>query len=107
MKSPLLASVIAIGLFGAPAFASSSTTQSFEMDVEYSRDALSDMNAVPTEYERIERQVSDRCEVENDGFDPIRKHIAVRRCENITMNNTIAEIDHAQLTAYHREQRLG
>ena len=105
MKRPLIAAALATGLLAAPALAASTT--SFEMSVDVDRTALEQPATLEAEYERIEEQVSERCDAEHADFDSLRKFVAVKRCVNETMDSTVQTIDHADLTAFHVEQRLG
>ena len=105
MKSPLVSAVLATALFALPAFAVSSSSAQFNFDVVFDRSSLDDGASVSSEYQRISKQVSHRCEAENKGFNPIRKIAAVKNCVRFAMDDVIREIDHDGLTAYHRSQK--
>ena len=104
MKTPLVSAILASALFAMPALAVSSSSTQFKFDVAFDRSALDNGAAVSSEYDRIRKQVSERCEIENQGFNPIRKMTAVRNCVRFAMDNVIREVDHEALTAYHRRQ---
>ena len=107
MKTPLISAVLASAVLAMPALAGSLSSNQFKFDVRYDRAALDKGASVASEYQRIHKQVTKRCKAENKDFNPIRRASGVRNCISFAMDNVIREVDHAQLTAYHREQKYG
>lgn len=102
MKAPLISTILASAALALPSFAGSSSTTAFDFEVTVDRSALKTDASISSEYERIHKQVSQRCKSENAGYNPIRRTIAVRGCINTAMSDVIRKVDHAGLTAYHR-----
>lgn len=106
MKRPLI-TAIAAGLLALPALAVSNQSEQFDLKVSYDRSAFDDRAAIVAEYDSIREQISDKCEAENAGFNPVRRVLAVRNCTYVAMEHTIRKIDHQGLTAYHRNVTTG
>ena len=107
MKRPIIAAALLTGIIVAPALAASSTSETFEMEVEINLAAFDDARTIAKEYDRLEDQIADTCKAKNAKFNAIRRLIAVKKCVNTTMDNTVLQIDHAELTRIHKERRLG
>jgi len=107
MKSPLLAAALIASLTVPTAIAGTGSIEQFELKVEVDRAALDDPLQISDEYQRIEDQVEDECQDTNTGAVGVRNYFAVRSCVNMTMDSTVQSIDHAALTAFHVEERLG
>ncbi len=103
MKRPLTVIALAAGLLSMPALAGAIQSNQFEFEVSFDRSALDDRTRLASEYDGIRKQISERCETENEGFNPLRKVLAVRNCTTVAMENTIRKIGHDELTAHHRD----
>lgn len=101
MKRSLIAAALAIATISAPAFAA---TDTFDMNVEFSRANLDTAKGAAAEYAHIRDQVVDRCQSEHKGFGFAQK-IAVEFCTEQTLGKAIRKIDNANLTAVHAKSR--
>ena len=104
MKRPLILSVLCAGVLATPAIAGAVDASEFKFEVNFDRSSLDDPAKIAAEYDDIRAQALDKCKAENDGFDPLRKMIAVSKCKRIAMNNAIRSIDHDGLTKYHQSK---
>ena len=100
MKRIITAAAAAI-MLAAPAFAA---TQSFEMEVRYSKPALATEAGAAAEYENIRKQVAERCAAEHAGFG-YGENLAVSLCTRRTLNKTVNAIGEPALVEVHRAQR--
>jgi len=107
MKRPLILSVLCAGILATPAIAGAVDASKFQLEVNFDRASLDDPSKIAAEYEDIRSQVSEKCAAENDGFNAIRKMIAVDKCERFTMRNTVRSINHDGLTKYHQSKKTG
>lgn len=101
MTRSLIAAALAIATIAAPAAAA---TDTFNMDVKFSRANLDTAKGAAAEYAHIRDQVVDRCEAEHEGFGFAEK-FAVEFCTEQTLGKAIRKINNPNLTAVHAKSR--
>lgn len=106
MKRSILAAAAAATLLAMPAFAS---VEDFRFDVTYTPEKLETSVGASAEYARIAEQVSERCAAEhaNRGMGRVIKSYATRICTKQTLERTVRQIGHPQLTDIHAARRAG
>lgn len=100
MKRFIIAAALAATVT-APAFAASDT---FSMEINYSRAALETKAAAEAEYDAIRKQVAERCTAENAAFG-IAPAFIERRCTVRVMDKAVRRINHPLLDEVHAERR--
>ncbi len=101
MYRSLIAAALAVSTLAAPALAA---TDTFKMDVEFSRANLATPAGAAAEYAKIRDQVVDRCEAEHRGFG-FGQSVLVRACTERTLSTAVTRIDNPILNKVHAEQK--
>lgn len=101
MKRFIIAAALAATTIAGPALAAS---DSFQMDVNYSAQKLSNVAGAEAEYAHIRNQVADRCAVEN-ASQRFTGAYAKAFCVRKTMDSAVRSINNEQLTKVHAERR--
>lgn len=101
MYRSLIAAAVLFGAVSTPALAA---TDTFKMDVEFTRENLATAKGASAEYRDIREQVADRCESEHAEMS-FGKDFAIKACTERTLSRTIRKIDNPNLTAVHAARR--
>lgn len=101
MYRSLIAAAIAVSTLAAPSLAA---TDTFRMDVEFSRANLATPAGAAAEYTKIRDQVVDRCEAEHRGKG-FGQEVLVQACTDRTLTTAIKRIANSTLTQIHAEQK--
>ncbi|MEQ9504723.1 MAG: UrcA family protein [Hyphomonas sp.] len=101
MYRPLIAAALAVTTLAAPALAA---TDTFRMDVEFSRANLATPAGAAAEYAKIRDQVVDRCEAEHRGRG-FGQDVLVHTCTERTLSTAVKRIDNPVLSKVHAEQK--
>lgn len=104
MKRPLIAAALILSTLAAPAFAA---TDTFRMDVEFSRANLVTVEGALAEYEKIRDQVADRCVTEHPGTSRLNfaRGVQIDACTERTLSAAIRDIADPNLTAVHTKAK--
>ncbi|MFN3312755.1 MAG: UrcA family protein [Hyphomonas sp.] len=104
MKRSIFAAAAAATLIAMPAFAS---VETFKLDITYAPEKLETPAGAAAEYTRISEQVSERCAAEHAdrGMGRIFATQATRICTAQTLERTVRQIGHPQLTEAHKASR--
>jgi UrcA family protein len=101
MYRSIIAATLAAATLAAPAFAA---TDTFKLDVDFSRANLVTEEGASAEYSKIRDQVADRCIAEHAGMRSA-KAFAVEACTNRTLSKAVRRIANPVLTSVHLEAR--
>ncbi len=104
MKRSILAAAAAASLIALPALAA---VETFKLDVRYAPEKLETPAGALAEYKRISEQVSERCAAEHAdrGLERMFETYATRICTGRTLERTVRQIGHPQLTEAHKASR--
>lgn len=101
MYRSLLAATLAAATLAAPAFAA---TETFKLEVDFSRANLVTEEGASAEYAKIRDQVADRCIAEHAEM-TFAKAFAVEACTSRTLSKAVRQIADPVLTSVHLEAK--
>jgi UrcA family protein len=101
MYRSLTAASLAAATLAAPAFAA---TDTFRLEVDFSRANLVTEEGASAEYAKIRNQVTDRCVAEHAGM-TFAKAFAAEACTNRTLSKAVRQIADPVLNSVHLETK--
>ena len=101
MYRSILAATLAAVTLAAPAFAA---TDTFKLEVDFSRANLATEEGASAEYAKIRDQVADRCIAEHAEM-RFATAFAIKACTNRTLSRAVRQIAEPVLTSVHFEAK--